>query len=120
MHPEYLDPQHRADSTLHAARQSRDTVERSALLRVLYNLRMRYERDIRMGIPKTWHQYVGGARKRLIPFMDEPFVALDAQTREALQEDFIRIWKQLKTQVVFVPPSIAAALLLSARIIVLG
>ncbi|HEV7477921.1 MAG TPA: ABC transporter ATP-binding protein [Burkholderiales bacterium] len=52
--------------------------------------------------------------------MDEPFGALDAQTREALQEDFILISKKLQTTVVFVTHSIDEALVLSDRIIVLS
>jgi len=59
-------------------------------------------------------------RKPLLLLMDEPFGALDAQTRETLQEDFVRIWKQLKTTVVFVTHSIEEALLLSDRVVVLG
>jgi len=62
----------------------------------------------------------GLIRKPLVLLMDEPFGALDAQTREALQEDFILIWKQLKTTVVFVTHSIDEALVLSDRIIVLS
>ena len=33
-------------------------------------------------------------RKPILIFMDEPFGALDAQTREQLQEDFLKIWSQ--------------------------
>jgi NitT/TauT family transport system ATP-binding protein len=57
-------------------------------------------------------------RKPLVLLMDEPFAALDAQTREALQEDFLNIWSQLKTTIVFVTHAIDEALVLSDRIIV--
>ncbi|MGE0714505.1 MAG: ABC transporter ATP-binding protein [Alphaproteobacteria bacterium] len=60
----------------------------------------------------------GLVRKPLILLMDEPFGALDAQTRETLQEDFLGIWKQLNTTVVLVTHSIDEALLLSDRVIV--
>jgi NitT/TauT family transport system ATP-binding protein len=60
----------------------------------------------------------GLIRKPLLLLMDEPFGALDAQTREALQEDFILISKKLQTTVVFVTHSIDEALVLSDRIIV--
>ncbi len=62
----------------------------------------------------------GLIRKPLLMLMDEPFGALDAQTRETLQEDFLKIWKQLRTTVVFVTHSIEESLLLSDRIVVLG
>jgi len=57
-------------------------------------------------------------RKPILIFMDEPFGALDAQTREQLQEDFLKIWSRTGTTVVFVTHSIDEALLLSDRIFV--
>ena len=57
-------------------------------------------------------------RKPILIFMDEPFGALDAQTREQLQEDFLKIWSQTGATVVFVTHSIDEALLLSDRIFV--
>jgi NitT/TauT family transport system ATP-binding protein len=58
-------------------------------------------------------------RKPVLIFMDEPFGALDAQTREQLQEDFLKIWSQTGATVLFVTHSIDEALLLSDRIFVL-
>jgi NitT/TauT family transport system ATP-binding protein len=57
-------------------------------------------------------------RKPILILMDEPFGALDAQTREQLQEDFLRIWSRTGTTVLFVTHSIDEALLLSDRIFV--
>ena len=57
-------------------------------------------------------------RKPLVLLMDEPFGALDAQTREALQDDFIQIWKDLKTTILFVTHAIDEAIVLSDRIVV--
>ena len=57
-------------------------------------------------------------RQPLVLLMDEPFAALDAQTRETLQEDFLRIWKDLQTTVIFVTHSIEEALVMSNRIMV--
>ena len=51
--------------------------------------------------------------------MDEPFAALDAQTREVLQEDILRIWNETKCTVLFVTHSIDEALMLSDLIVVL-
>lgn len=48
--------------------------------------------------------------------MDEPFGALDAQTRVLLQEELVRIWESIKNAVVFVTHSIEEALLLADRI----
>ncbi len=57
-------------------------------------------------------------RRPILIFMDEPFGALDAQTREQLQEDFLKIWSQTGATVVFVTHSIDEALFLSDRIFV--
>src|SRR5262249_9888509 len=48
-------------------------------------------------------------RRPILIFMDEPFGALDAQTREQLQEDFLRIWSRTAATVVFVTHSIDEA-----------
>ncbi len=57
-------------------------------------------------------------RRPILIFMDEPFGALDAQTREQLQDDFLKIWSQTRATVIFVTHSIDEALVLSDRIFV--
>jgi NitT/TauT family transport system ATP-binding protein len=51
--------------------------------------------------------------------MDEPFGALDAQTREVLQAELLRIWEADRKTVVFVTHSIDEAILLSDQIVVM-
>jgi ABC-type nitrate/sulfonate/bicarbonate transport system ATPase subunit len=51
--------------------------------------------------------------------MDEPFAAVDAQTREILQFELLRIWQEKPTAMVFVTHSIEEAVLLGHRVIVL-
>ena len=51
--------------------------------------------------------------------MDEPFAAVDAQTREILQFELLRIWQSRPTAMVFVTHSIEEAVLLGHRVIVL-
>lgn len=52
-----------------------------------------------------------------ILLMDEPFGALDAQTRYAMEEELSRIWQQQKRTVIFVTNNIEEAVFLSDRIV---
>lgn len=51
--------------------------------------------------------------------MDEPFGALDAQTRTLMQEELLTIWDRLRPTVVFVTHDIEEAILLADRVIVM-
>ena len=50
--------------------------------------------------------------------MDEPFSALDAQTREIMQTELMRIWEQGRKTVLFVTHQIDEAVFLSDRVLV--
>jgi NitT/TauT family transport system ATP-binding protein len=51
--------------------------------------------------------------------MDEPFAAVDAQTREILQFELLRIWAERPTSMIFVTHSIEEAVLMGHRVVVL-
>ena len=51
--------------------------------------------------------------------MDEPFGALDAQTRHILQEELLEIWSRQKKTVLFVTHDVREAVLLSERVVVM-
>jgi len=52
--------------------------------------------------------------------MDEPFAALDAQTRVLIQEEFLRLWESTRSTVIFITHDLVEAIKLSDRVVLLG
>jgi NitT/TauT family transport system ATP-binding protein len=76
------------------------------------------------------HELSGGMRQRAnlaraltidpdILLMDEPFAALDAQTREIMQSELLRIWRSNRKTVMFVTHQIDEAVYLADRVVVM-
>ena len=77
------------------------------------------------------HPLSGGMKQRVaigrvlandaqLALMDEPFGALDAMTRERLQDELLSIWRATGLSVVFVTHSLEEAIFLADRIVVLS
>jgi NitT/TauT family transport system ATP-binding protein len=117
---------------------------RTVIGNVAYGLEIRHRKDARsrayemielVGLDgaatKYPHELSGGMQQRAnlaralaadprLLLMDEPFAALDAQTRELMQAELLRVWSELRKTVLFITHQIEEAVFLGDQVVVLS
>lgn len=99
--------------------EARDTASEFTNLVGLQGFEHHYPHELSGGMQQRCGLARALAMKPSVMLMDEPFAAVDAQTREILQFELLRIWGEEDRAMLFVTHSIDEAVLMADRVVVL-
>lgn len=103
-----------------AAGERADTVRRYVELIGLAGFEKRYPKELSGGMKQRVAIARTLACSPRILLLDEPLGALDAQTREGMQDELLRIWQATSTTILMVTHDVVEAAYLSSRIVVMS
>jgi NitT/TauT family transport system ATP-binding protein len=95
------------------------TVQKYLRLMGLQGFERKYPRELSGGMKQRVALARTLAYEPDVLLMDEPFGALDAQTRELQQDELLAIWREKKSTVLFVTHSVEEAVYLSEKVVVM-
>jgi NitT/TauT family transport system ATP-binding protein len=98
----------------------RERTERFIKLVGLSGFENHYPSELSGGMQQRVNLARALAADPVVLLMDEPFAALDAQTREFMQAELLKIWSQAKKTVLFITHQINEAVYLADRVIVMS
>jgi NitT/TauT family transport system ATP-binding protein len=101
------------------AREIEDTVRHYLQMMGLWEFRNHFPAELSGGMKQRVALARVLAFNPKVLLMDEPFGALDAQTREVMQEELTRLWERTGKTIVFVTHDIDEAVYLADRVVVL-
>ena len=103
-----------------AAGEIRDRLEAMLLILKLESFRNSYPHQLSGGMRQRAALGQALVRQPQVLLLDEPFAALDALTRDQLNVELLRLWQEIRKTVVLVTHSIAEAVFLSDRVLVIS
>ena len=103
-----------------SAPERRERAERYLALVGLTKFRDAYPAELSGGMKQRVALARALACEPRLLLMDEPFASIDAQTRELMQIELMRIWSAMKSAVLFVTHSVDEAIVLSDRVVLMG
>jgi NitT/TauT family transport system ATP-binding protein len=102
------------------SKEARDRVQRYISLVGLEGFEEAYPHELSGGMQQRANLARALAADPEILLMDEPFAALDAQTREFMQQELLKVWSQTNKTVLFITHQIDEAIFLADRVVVMS
>ncbi len=109
-----------ADGTLYTKQEKSDLADKYIKMVNLNGFENSFPKELSGGMKQRVAIARGYAVSPQVLLMDEPFGALDAQTRSQLQEDLLETWQKERKTCFFITHDVEEAVLLSTRVVIMS